>query len=153
MRRFIYVFATAILALGIASAQTTPLVVKAKAGQTTFVQISQPNDIGRLGPELKLIRVGISDPSTTDLAERFQALDEGIPGGWKVFVSSSEFTHQKVPQSGIPTSTLYNNFVANTYGITIPRGVSAGLYKLELSIRDANNGDVALIPISVEVVL
>lgn len=154
MKRFIsQLFAAAILALGIASAQTTQLVVKAKAGQTTYVEIAQLYaDGGDLSSVVKLIGVRSSDYSG-GFNDRYLALDEGIPGGWKIFVSSSQSRQEEVLVPGRTDNTLYNNYLAKTYGITIPQGVGVGMYTLKLSIRDSNNGDVVLIPMSVEVVL
>ena len=139
-----------VLALGIASAQTTLPTIKVKAGQTTFVEIAQLySNNGDLTSQVKLIGVRSSD-SSNGLNGGFQALDEGIPGGWNVYVSSSQTMAEEVNQPAVE-NTIYNNFVSNTYGISIPQGVAPGQYAFELQVRNLNTGDVSVIPIKVEV--
>lgn len=153
MKKFILVISAAILlALGIASAQTTLPVVKAKAGQITYVEIAQLYTNATLGPEVKLMWVGTDDNNIgNEPSGRFVAIDEGIPGGWNVFVASSEPLHQKVSQPGFVQTSIYDNYACNTYGISIPQGTVAGQYALQLQVQDLNTGVVSLIPVTVEV--
>ena len=156
MKKLILAISAAILlTLGMASAQTTLPVVKAKAGQVTYVEIAQLYDNGAMGTEVKLMWVGSDDSNFgnfgNEFGEHFQALDEGIPRGWNVFVSSSERMKERVAQPGFVQTKIYNNYACSTYGLSIPQGTVAGQYGLTIHVRDLNTGQVAEIPLTVEV--
>lgn len=151
MNKFAIAVSALVLAFGIAGAQSTLPVVKAKAGQTTYVEIAQlyEND-GDLGSTVKLMGVRTGDYSPTGLSEHFQAFDEGIPGGWKVVVTNTESMNEEVNMAAVQNKP-HNNYACNTYGISIPVGVMPGQYALQIKVMDIDTGAVVVVPVMVEV--
>ncbi|RIH82781.1 hypothetical protein Mterra_02527 [Calidithermus terrae] len=115
--------------------------VQARAGSTTYVQLTQdPAGWGlSKGDVSDLVYVDDDGyaPNPTARLERFWVLDEGAPAGWAVFVPDSQATR--------------DGAIVNTYGIRIPEGTPAGQYALEVQVRDNESGQVYTFPLTVNV--
>lgn len=143
----------AVLALGLANAagnlQSDPIIlqagqssVQAKAGATTYVQMTQDPTAWSIDATASNFKVfvdsdGYAPSPTKALGDMFWVLPDGTPSDWAVFVADSE-------------STLKGN-VQNIYGFRIPVGTAAGTYSLQLKVRDNLNGNVSTIPLTVNI--
>ncbi len=154
MKRSILIASVAaVLSLGFANAAgdyvDSPIVMKpgdaavtAKAGVTTFVQITQDPAAWGIDPTDSKFEVfvdgdGYAPQPTKALSDWFWVVNDGAPTNWAVFVPKSE-------------STLKAN-VQNVYGIRIPAGTAAGTYNLKLQVRNNINGNVYSFPLTVTV--